>query len=165
MKLSRSLLIYTLSSVLASAVPLALLPFLTRHLSEAEYGTMATLTTLIAFFTPPLMWGITAMISVEYLRLPAADVPTFLSSLLRLPMAGFVLLSLVSALTAELAATLLDVPAAWFAALPLFAMLAALPAILSAVLRMRNQAIAFGVYQIFCGQQRRFAVAALRHRP
>ncbi len=148
MSLARSFSIYTLSSFVAGAVPLLLLPVLTRYLSEADYGIAATMTTLVALFTPPLMWGTHALVSVEYHRRERDRFPIYFSSLLRLPVLAFGLLLGVALGVAWLGAERLQVPAAWIFTAPVFALLSALPQLQRAILRMRNEAVAFATLEV-----------------
>lgn len=148
MSLSRSFFIYTASSVLASALPLALLPAMTRHLSVAEYGLVATMTTLMAFCTPPLTWGAPALLAIEYGRTDAARFGALVSSMLVIPLVSLFCLSLIAWLIAPWIATLFDVPAAWLRAVPLMASLSVLPQVMSTLFRMRNEPLRFGMVEI-----------------
>lgn len=148
MSLSRSFIIYVMSSVLASALPLALLPLMTRYLSVEEYGIVATMTTLIAFFMPPLTWGVPGIVSVEHGHLDPASFRRFVSTALSIPLVSLMLMSLVATVAAPWVAPLLQIPAPWFAAIPLIAGLAVLPQVLSAILRMSNQPISFGMVEV-----------------
>lgn len=148
MSLGRSLSIYTLCSVAAGGVPLLLLPVLTRHMSPADYGVVATLTTLVAFFTPPLMWGVHALSGVEFHRTRADHFPTLFSTLLRIPAVTGLLLLALAWLLREPLAQWLQVPAAWLAAAPLFAALALLPQLMLGLLRMRNQPWTYGAMEL-----------------
>lgn len=148
MSLKRSLVIYTASSILGSALPLALLPLMTRYLSVEEYGIVATLTTLIAFFTPPLTWGVPGIISVEHGRLAPDTFRQFVATALSVPLISLLLMTVVAAAAAPWAAPLLQVPAPWFAAMPVIAGLAVLPQVLSAILRMSNRPMSFGLVEV-----------------
>jgi O-antigen/teichoic acid export membrane protein len=146
--LSRSFVIYTLSSILASALPLALLPALTHQLSAAEYGLVATLTTMMAFCTPPLTWGAPSLVSIEHGRLDAERFRAFLSSTLVIPLAALVVLSLLAWVAAPWIAPLFEVPVAWFRAIPLITSLTIPPLVMTTLLRMRNAPVRFGLVEI-----------------
>jgi O-antigen/teichoic acid export membrane protein len=148
MSLSRSFVIYILSSVLASALSLALLPLMTRYLSVEEYGIVATMTTLIAFFMPPLTWGVPGIVSVEHGRLAPDTFRIFVSTALCIPLISLVLMVLLASLAAPWIAPMLEIPALWFAAMPLLAGLAVLPQVLSAILRMSNRPMSFGLVEV-----------------
>jgi O-antigen/teichoic acid export membrane protein len=147
-KLARSFSIYTLSSLLAGAVPLLLLPVLTRYLSETDYGIVATVTTLITFFTPPLFWGSTAAVAVEYHRMPADKFKIFFSSLLRIPLLSFLTLLCLALAGGAFFSERLGVPITWIVVAPVFALLSLFPQLLSTILRMRNQAMTYAYYEI-----------------
>ena len=61
----RSSIIYLLSTLLNRAVPLLLLPVLTRYLTPAEYGTIAILQVFLSFFLS-LFGGLNVNISRNY---------------------------------------------------------------------------------------------------
>ena len=149
MKLARSFSIYMLSSVAAGAVPLLLLPVLTRKLTESEYGIIAALTTLVTFFSPPLFWGLTGAVSVEHTRLSRERFSVYFSSALRLPLASFVVLMCGTAIAAPWLSKDLSVPVAWFISVPAFALLSLFPQLLLAILRMRDQAATYGAFEFF----------------
>ena len=50
-KLVKNIFIYTSSNILKSTLPFLLLPVLTRYLSPADYGIIATFEVLLMFFT------------------------------------------------------------------------------------------------------------------
>ena len=148
MSLARSFSIYTVSSVLSAAVPVLLLPVLTRYLSESDYGTAATLQTLIVLFTPPLLFGVHAAIAVEYNRLDSAKFRIFLSTVLRIPLFAFVVLMAVGLLAGLTLPDHLGVPGIWIAACPVFALLTLYPLVLSTVLRMQEKAMWFAYVEL-----------------
>jgi O-antigen/teichoic acid export membrane protein len=148
MRLLRSFSIYTLSSVLAGAVPLLLLPILTRYLTESDYGTAATLTTLFAFFTPPILWGAHALISVEFHRIDPQKFAAFVSTSLALSGAMALLMMAISAVLAVPIAGWLQLPVEWVMLAPLFAALGAWPVLQLSLLRIRDQAWTYGALEL-----------------
>ena len=136
MSLKRAFVIYTLSSIVGSALPLALLPLMTRYLSVEEYGVVATLTTLTAFFPPPVTWGGAGVVSVEFGRLDREGFQRFVATALTVPLLCLIVVTSLASIMAPWAAPLLHIPAAWFAAMPLLAGLTVLPQVLSATLPM-----------------------------
>jgi O-antigen/teichoic acid export membrane protein len=148
MSMKRSFVIYTASSIIASALPLALLPLMTHYLSVEEYGIVATMTTLIAFFTPTLTWGVPGIVTVEHGRLAPDTFRQFVATALSVPLVSLLVMTLLAATAAPWMAPLVQVPAPWFAALPLIAGLAVLPQVLSAILRMSNRPMSFGLVEV-----------------
>lgn len=148
MKLIRSFSIYTVGTLLASAVPLGLLPVLTRHLSEAEYGVVATMNSLIACLTPLVFWGTAAGVSVEYFKLGEAEFRRYLISSMRIPPLVFIVLSAACWATATSVADRLGVPSVWLAMVPLFVLLSWLPQLLATLLRVQDKAIAFASFEL-----------------
>lgn len=148
MRFARAFYIYTAGSFVAGAVPIFLLPVLTRHLSDADFGLIAAITTLITFATPPLIWGTTALVAVEYGRQPIERFRVYFSSMLRLPLASFAVLLLIALASAPFAAMELSVPASWIVTVPVFALLSLLPQLLLQLLRMRDEPWVFASFEI-----------------
>jgi O-antigen/teichoic acid export membrane protein len=125
-----------------------LLPLMTRYLSVEEYGIVATMTTLIAFFTPALTWGVPAIIAVEHSRLDADKYRQFVATALTVPLMALLAVGLLGLLAAPWLAPRLKISAGWFAAAPLIAALTVLPQVLSSIMRMRNKPLAFGAIEV-----------------
>lgn len=147
-RLVRSFSIYALSSVGAGVIPLLLLPVLTRHLLPEEYGIVATLATLQAFFAPPVLWGLPSGVAVEHYRLGSAEFRDYVRSALRISACSLLATLGLAGLGAFLFASSLGVPPWWFFSAPLFALLTLFPQILSSLLRAHDRAGAFAAVEL-----------------
>jgi O-antigen/teichoic acid export membrane protein len=147
--LIKSFSIYAISSIVSSAAPLFLLPILTRYLTESEYGVIATLTTLVTFFMPLILWGITGALSVEYFQRSSIGLRAYFSSALRIPIASFFLILSISIFLAIFFSEELGIPPLWIIATPIYVALAFFPQVLLTILRAGNNAVAYSFFEFF----------------
>lgn len=147
MSLSRTFVIYTISSILSAVVPFVLIPLLTAELSVEHYGILATINSLITFSTPLIYWGVTGAVSVEFYKRPKNDFPIYFSSILRLPLFVFLLFSVLAPFAAPFISSELGIPAVWFCALPGIAIISLFPILFASILRMRDMPIAFASFE------------------
>jgi O-antigen/teichoic acid export membrane protein len=73
MKLTKSFLIYTGVSFLSAAIPFFLLPVLTTHLSNKDYGIITLFSTTVSFVLPFISVGIPQLIGVDYFKKEEKD--------------------------------------------------------------------------------------------
>lgn len=148
MRLGRNFIVYLASSVAAGALPLALMPFLTRALAPSQYGAMVTITTVVALIGPLVNWATTAYVGVQYFKISADSFPAMLSSVLRLPLINFTILLGVFVLARHPLSTWLDIPPKWVAVIPVMSLLLFLPLMAQTVLAMRDRAIGFAAIEL-----------------
>lgn len=77
--LRKSIIVYTFSSLLSSALPFLLLPFLTHVLTKADYGILSNFTGLLALVRPMVGINFEAAYSRQYYK-KEIDIPTYLST-------------------------------------------------------------------------------------
>lgn len=148
MKLGKNFGIYLGSSIVSGALPLALMPFLTAHLAPVQYGVMVTITTIIALIAPVVNWATTAYLSVQYHKTAEAELGTLLSSILIIPIANTVFLTIAFILAKHHLSAWFGIPADWSYVMPLMAAAMLLPQMAQTVLAMRGRAIGFAAYEI-----------------
>ena len=66
--LGKSILVYTLSNLLSSALPFLLLPFLTFYLSAKDYGILSNLTGFLAIVMPVIGINFVSAFSRQYYK-------------------------------------------------------------------------------------------------
>lgn len=148
MKLGKNFVIYLASSVVAGALPLALMPFLTHSLAPGEYGLMVTITTIVALISPVVTWATTAYVGVQYFKIEPAGFPSFLTSVLLIPAINTAILFAIFLLGRHLFADWFGVPPSWSPVIPLMAAALLLPQIAQTILAMRDRALAFAAIEI-----------------
>jgi O-antigen/teichoic acid export membrane protein len=148
MKLGKNFMVYLGSSVVSGALPLALMPFLTGHLTPAQYGVMVTVTTVIALIGPVVNWATTAYLSVQYHKTSSDALGTLLSSILVIPVANTAVLVIGFTFLRHVLARWLGIPTAWSYALPLLAAAMLLPQMAQTILAMRGRPLGFAAYEV-----------------
>lgn len=77
--LKKSIIIYTFSNLLSSALPFILLPFLTHVLTKSDYGILSNFTGMLALVRPIVGINFEAAYSRQYFK-EEIDHPTYLST-------------------------------------------------------------------------------------
>lgn len=140
----KSFSVYAFTGIAAAAIPLVLLPVLTRYLSPFDYGVVAMFSTLTRFIVPLVSLGTPYAVSVEYFRsdpksfahyVPSALVPSVMSAVCLMGLA------LVPGLVGV--PSLWGLPSSWAPMIPVVAILLVVQEI--GVAMMRNVELP-GVY-------------------
>ena len=79
-KMVLSTLVYGLSGSMVALVPFLLLPFMTRSLSQEEYGVAVFFSAFVAMLLPFMGFGATNAIGVRYFQMPAKSFSSYLWS-------------------------------------------------------------------------------------
>lgn len=148
MTLRRSFLIYLTSTGLAAAVPILLMPILTRQLAPSDYGQMSMLLTLVALLTPMVSFGSLPFIGVAFHQQDAQGLRRTLSSVLWIPVITSLVLTVVGALIGRWLTAPLGLPPIWITLAPLIALATTLPQVMLILLRMRDQPVGYGVVEV-----------------
>ncbi|MBU2494633.1 MAG: oligosaccharide flippase family protein [Bacteroidetes bacterium] len=94
--LSKNTFIYSVANVINSAIPIFLIPILTRYLSPSSYGKLSMFQVLIAVFIPIIGMSTNGAIGVKYFKLTNAEYSKFVTSCIYLIYASFfIILSLI----------------------------------------------------------------------
>lgn len=144
--LARQATIYTASQIIGKAIPFLLLPILTRYLSPADFGIVAMFLLVAVLVEPLVSVGLPGAITVKYYD-KAIDLPAYLGTGVIVVGSVAVVLAVVVFALGELLNRVTDVPQPWLVlAVPLVAARAIWNALL-ALLRVRERALSFGVFQ------------------
>lgn len=79
-KLFKSTSIYTLTSIINSAIPFFLLPILTRYLSPSDYGIVSMFGVLVSFVAPFTGLSIHGAISRMYYEKDSVDIKVYIAN-------------------------------------------------------------------------------------
>lgn len=90
-----STLIYTISTVINSAIPFLLIPILTRHLSSPDYGIISIYTVLVAFVTPFIGYTIHGSITAMIFSSEKDNVPEYIGNCFYILFASTILTSFI----------------------------------------------------------------------
>jgi O-antigen/teichoic acid export membrane protein len=111
--LFRAASIYGASNLLRQALPVLLVPVLTRHLSPADYGTMALFGVAVNVFTPLVGINIHGAINRRYFDRQRLDLPAYVYSCLVIVAAATAVVALLLWPFGSWAATVSELPLRW----------------------------------------------------
>lgn len=148
MNVGRHILIYLASSVIGGLVPLLLLPILTRELQPAEYGTMVTMTTLVALTIPVVNWGVIPYLGVQFFNLSLSNFKQLFSTIWIIPVVSTSILVCAAMLASPWTSVWINLPRTWFLVVPLLAATFFFPLVAQNLLRMRRQPYSFAAVEL-----------------
>jgi O-antigen/teichoic acid export membrane protein len=148
MTLTKSLSIYTISSLINSAIPFLLLPILTAYLSPEEYGLLAIIQIFIIFTVPFISINISSILQLEYHHLKQKEFSVLVSSVLLIPIVAVFIVLLVFVLSESIINVFLNISLLWLLAIPLIAFMQVLPQTILSIYQISERPMEYGKYQI-----------------
>jgi len=147
-KLARSAGIYTMTSVINSAIPFFLLPILTRYLSPADYGIVSMFGVLVSFVTPFTGLSVHGAIARMYYEKDKIDIREYITNCIYILMSSTILVSIVFFLFSPLIANVSSVPikVLWMVIVVSFAQF--ITRIVLTLWQVQVKPIQYGIYQI-----------------
>lgn len=138
--------VYTVSNVVAKAIPFLLLPVLTRYLSPADFGIVAMFLFVALLLEPFVGLALPGSITVRYFD-RAFHLPRYTGTGVLLALVLAVLVELGVLLFREPMSGLTGVPADWLLLVVPFVLARVLTALPFTLLRLEGRAVAFGLFQ------------------
>lgn len=112
-KLFKNAFVYANSNVIKSGIPFLLLPILTRYLTPADYGIIATFQIILPILIIVVGLNTYAAVSVNFFKIDEQELKTYIGNTVFITLISFVLtLGLISLLTKPLS-HLLKFPESW----------------------------------------------------
>ena len=149
MNLSKSLPIYTVSSIINSSIPFLLVPFLTEHLSPESYGVLSMVAILLMLVTPFVSLNIANVLTMEFKQIKANDFPSFLTSILIIPLFSSIVMILVMILLMPLISSFVLGYKFIIVLIPVISLFQIYPSIILVLYQMRHKPLSFGAFQFF----------------
>ncbi len=140
--------IYTTTNFLNAAIPFLLLPFLTNHLSPADYGLVAMFQVLIMAVLPFLGFNFEGALSRQYLERDKIDIRQYVGNVVLLLVISALVVAIVFYLFRHSIAGLTDFPVAWLWAVVIYAFSHKAIEIPLTLWRMEYKAVRYGVFRI-----------------
>lgn len=120
MKEGRSLfgpaLVYTASSAVNAAIPLLMLPIMTRVLSPAEYGIVAMFGVVVALLGTLTGLSVHGAVGVRYFQRPEYDLPRYVTTCLLILAASTGIATLIVLLCSHWLEEITQIPTSWLIA-------------------------------------------------
>ena len=112
-KLFTNSLIYGFSGTLVAIIPFFLLPFLTRNLSQADYGLSLYFSSLITISLPIISFGSINAISVRFFQLKAKEFASYLWSCVAVLILSVILIHMILFIFKSLISQLIIIDFSW----------------------------------------------------
>ena len=141
--------VYVLANVLNAAIPLMLLPVLTRILTPEEYGLVAMFAVVLSFFIAFCGLGINGAITVQFFKLSKQEFREFVFSCLLVLVASSLVLSALLGLFAKDLSFFTLLPPEWLYVALVMGFFQFLITIRLSIFQAQKRAVNFGVVQVF----------------
>jgi len=148
MNFLKSLSIYTLTSILNSAIPFLLLPILTHYLTVEEYGLLAIIQIFITFTIPFVSINIQSTLQLEYHQLKADEFALWVSSVLIIPLITIFIVLFFFLLFESFIYDFINVSLLWILLIPLIAFMQVVPQTILSIYKISERPIAYAKYQL-----------------
>jgi O-antigen/teichoic acid export membrane protein len=150
MKLIKSMSLYTASNLSKNAVGFLLLPIITNYLDKGENGDLSTITAIVLFFTPVVLWASYGAVNLEYFRQDQGEknFPSFLSSALVTPIVLTLFFTAIFTLLSPWLSLWLDIKKEWLMLIPALCIINVIPNFVSVIYQSQKKPIPHAVYNI-----------------
>lgn len=147
-KLFKSAGIYTMTSVINSAIPFLLLPILTRYLSPADYGIVSMFGVLVSFVAPFTGLSIHGAIVRMYYEKDTVDIKEYITNCIYILISSTLLVSVIFFIFANIIASASSVPiqVLWMVIVVSFAQF--ITRIVLTLWQVQLKPVQYGFYQI-----------------
>ncbi|MEO1559366.1 MAG: oligosaccharide flippase family protein, partial [Cyanobacteria bacterium J06632_19] len=148
MQVIRNSTIYLGSSIVNKAIPFILLPLLTEYLSPSEYGLVSIFQILISLFTAVVGMAINTNVSKNFYAYSHLKMAISIGNMLRVLMFSFLFVFITTYIASIFFDEIFSLPKNWLRAIPFLSVLFMINGINLTVLRMKGEAITFGIFEI-----------------
>ncbi len=148
MNLRSQMLSYTGVNILNSAVPFLLLPILTAYLTPDNYGLLSLVQLLMLVSLPIVLMNTHGLLTIEYSKLSLERFQRLVSTILWVPIVGFLSLEVLFFLLEEQIIRYFHIPIEYLYFIPFFVLLQAIPTIITIIFQAKKEPLNFGKYKI-----------------
>ena len=146
--LIRSSGIYTFSSIINSAIPLILVPILTRKLTPADYGIVAMFQLAVSVIFPFIGMNLEGSIARKYYDKDNTDFPSYIGTCIVLVLCSFIVVSGLSLIFINQIQEITKIPHEWLKYLFLVAICQFITSLILVTYQVRVQPVKYGIFQI-----------------
>jgi O-antigen/teichoic acid export membrane protein len=140
--------IYTISSILNSAIPFIFLPLLTTHLTPKDFGIVSSFQVLIGLISPFVGLGIDGAIEREYFKKTHKSFAIYLSNCLYIILTTSFFVGLIFYFFSSFFSELFVFPSNWFFTIIIVALGQFINIIILMLWQINEKAVLYGTYQI-----------------
>jgi O-antigen/teichoic acid export membrane protein len=146
--LVRSSGVYTISSFINAALPLILLPILTRRLSPADYGVVAMFQLAVNVVFPFIGMNLEGSIARKYFDKDETDLPAYIGSCFILVTCSLIVITCIFYICFDYIQKITLIPEIWLKYILIVAFCQFVTAVILATFQVRVQPIKYGILQI-----------------
>lgn len=140
--------VYTTANVLNAAIPFLLLPFLTKHLSPADYGLVAMFQVLVMAVLPFIGFNFEGAMSRQYFERDRIDFPQYVGNVMLLLVLSTLAVAAIFYLFRDSIAGLTDFPVPWLWAVVIYAFSHKAIELPLTYWRLQYKAVHYGIFRI-----------------
>lgn len=148
MSLLKPVSIYGVSSLINASIPFLLVPFLTEQLSPESYGILSIFSIFLMLVTPFVSVNISNVLLMEFKQIKANDFPSFLSSILIIPLISSFIMIVVLILLMDFISPYFNGHKFIIILLPVVALFQTYPSTLLIFYQMKHKPLKYGAFQI-----------------
>lgn len=147
-KLIRSAGIYTITSVVNSAIPFFLLPILTRYLSPADYGIVSMFSVLLSLVTPFIGVNVNGAIARIYYEKDTVDIKEYITNCGYILLISSSLVAIFFYIFAEVIAKFSSVPIQLLGAIIVVSFAQFIIKVVLTLWQVQVKPVQYGIFQI-----------------
>lgn len=148
-KLFRNFFVYTSFSVIWRAIPFFLLPVLTRYLTPADYGIVATFQVLFAMAVVFVGLNMHGAVSVNYFKIDKHEFKIYMANVLLILFVGFSLTFFIVYVSKSALSHLTKFPENWVMVTVLAALCQFICMLTLTLWQVEQKPISYGLFQLF----------------
>jgi len=148
MSQKNQLLSYAIINLINASVPFLLLPLLTMYLTPSDYGLLSMIQLLMALMLPIVLLNTHGLLVIEYSKLSFKDFQKLVSTIIWIPIAGFILLEIIFFMLKDLIVYYFHIPTQYIFLIPVFVLVQAIPNIIFIIYQAKKELWNFGKYKI-----------------
>lgn len=148
-KLFRNVFVYTNFSVIRKAVPFLLLPVLTRYLTPADYGILATFQVLFAMAVVFVGLNMHGAVSVNYFKIEKHEFKVYIGNVFLILFVSFNLTFLIVYVSKSALSHLTKFPENWVMVTVLAALCQFICTLILTLWQVEQKPMPYGLFQLF----------------
>lgn len=148
MTLTKHIFSYSAANIINSAVPFFLLPILTAYLNPEEFGILSLVQLLFSLSLPFILMNAHGLFVIEYSKLSQDEFRSFVSTIILIPILGFLILEFLFFMFSSYICELFNIPEKWVLYAPVVVLAQSIPTILPVLFQAKKQPLNYAVFKI-----------------
>lgn len=148
MNLTKHIFSYSVVNIINSAVPFLLLPILTRYIAPEEYGVLSLIQMMFALALPFVLMNVHGLFIIEYSKLSFEEMSELISTMIWIPVCGFIVLQMIFFAWGDLIASVFNIPIKWVYFTPVVVLSQSIPTILPVLFQAKKEPLNYGYFKV-----------------